>query len=345
MVIADHVTIDGNSADHYGGGIAVSGPGASLDMTDCVVTNNYMTAIGGNGGGIANLYGTAKVSRSTITGNSADPAAAAGGGIWTGTTGTFELELSRVSGNSANIYGGGIASEQGDTTISHSIIRDNTLSYWMGEGGGIYADQGDLGITASEISGNTAAGSGGGIYSSSVVNLENTTISGNSAPEGGAMWVSGPDISNLLNSTIAENMDPSGTGVGGIYASSPLWFKHTIVAGNQSDQCMDVGGTNITSLGYNIEDTNTCGFSATGDQPNTDPLLGPLGFHGGESATWTHLLLPGSPAVDGGSNIGCPATDQRDVPRPINGDQIGLALCDVGAVEAKLHLYLPLINR
>ena len=37
---------------------------------------------------------------------------------------------------------------------------------------------------------------------------------------------------------------------------------------------------------------------ATGDQINTDPMLGPLQDNGGP--TFTHELLPDSPAINGG---------------------------------------------
>jgi hypothetical protein len=69
--------------------------------------------------------------------------------------------------------------------------------------------------------------------------------------------------------------------------------------------------------------------------------LAPLGNYGGPSLT--HIPLPGSPALDNGTDTGCPSTDQRGKPRPV-----GLA-CDVGAVERQTidfpFLYLPLIVR
>ncbi len=57
-----------------------------------------------------------------------------------------------------------------------------------------------------------------------------------------------------------------------------------------------------------------------------DPLLGPLQNDGG--STQTQVPLVGSPAID-----------QRGWHRPI-----GLS-CDIGAVEAGLPVYLPLIQR
>jgi hypothetical protein len=59
-----------------------------------------------------------------------------------------------------------------------------------------------------------------------------------------------------------------------------------------------LGGT-VTSHGYNLSSDNGGGFlNGPGDQINTDPLLGPLQDNGGR--TFTHELLPGSPATDAG---------------------------------------------
>ncbi|HRQ36915.1 MAG TPA: Ig-like domain-containing protein [Chloroflexota bacterium] len=65
--------------------------------------------------------------------------------------------------------------------------------------------------------------------------------------------------------------------------------------------------------------------------PDTDPLLGPLQANGGD--TWTHALLMGSPAIDAGDNVACPATDQRGGIRPIDGDGDNDPVCDIGAYE------------
>jgi hypothetical protein len=65
--------------------------------------------------------------------------------------------------------------------------------------------------------------------------------------------------------------------------------------------------------------------------PNTDPLLGPLQDNGGP--TWTHALLPNSPAIDTGDNAQCPPTDQRNVPRPQDGNGDGESICDIGSYE------------
>jgi len=95
----------------------------------------------------------------------------------------------------------------------------------------------------------------------------------------------------------------------------------------------NIAGANCTfsinSLGYNLTDDTSCGFTEPGDLVVADAMLGPLQDNGGP--TETHDLLPGSPAIDAGS-MDCPPpdTDQRGVARPQGMD------CDIGAVE-----YLP----
>lgn len=76
----------------------------------------------------------------------------------------------------------------------------------------------------------------------------------------------------------------------------------------------------------------SCDFAVGGD-----PQLEPLADNGGSS--WTHALLPDSPALDAGNCAnGTIATDQRDIPRP-QGDA-----CDIGAFErAWPTQFLPLI--
>ncbi len=57
-----------------------------------------------------------------------------------------------------------------------------------------------------------------------------------------------------------------------------------------------------------------------------DPLLDPVSGY---------ELLDGSPAIDAGDNVSCPATDLLGVARPVDGDDPpdGFADCDIGAVE------------
>jgi hypothetical protein len=145
----------------------------------------------------------------------------------------------------------------------------------------------------------------------------------------------------MTNSTLSENSAPNG---GGIYnfSGNEVTLDASIVAYSPSGG--NCAGDPVIDIGYNIEDTDTCGFGpANGSMPNTDPLLGPLQDNGGP--TWTHALLFNSPAIDAGDPVNCPPTDQRGVARPIDGDSDGAAVCDSGAVEFELiwGAYLPII--
>jgi len=88
----------------------------------------------------------------------------------------------------------------------------------------------------------------------------------------------------------------------------------------------------ITSLGLNLDRTNTCSFTGGGDLVNTHPNLAGLAANGGP--TLTHAPVAGSPAIDSGPLGGFPLTDQRGVVRPVDGNADGNAVSDRGAVEA-----------
>ena len=164
------------------------------------------------------------------------------------------------------------------------------------------------------------------------LNIVNSTISGNNARLGGGV-TSYNNVENsvtISNSTIAFNESGDrGSGGGLAIGSGSATVQNSIIAKNTSvsadnQNCSADPGSAINSSGYNIEDATDCGFTNIGDSQDTDPLLGALGFNGGE--TQTHPLLDGSPAIDSGPTE-CPAEDQRGVSRPQG------AACDKGAFE------------
>src|SRR4029450_7767982 len=120
--------------------------------------------------------------------------------------------------------------------------------------------------------------------------------------------------------------------------SATLELSNTILnAGSSGENIFNDGGT-VTWLGDNVSSDNGGGYLTTpGDQINSDPLLGPLQDNGGP--TFTHALLPGSPAINAGdpSFTPPPDYDQRGpgYPRVVD-DRI-----DIGAFEVQHTLPCP----
>src|SRR5207245_5225291 len=107
-------------------------------------------------------------------------------------------------------------------------------------------------------------------------------------------------------------------------------------AGASGPNIMIFSGT-FTSHGYNLSSDDGSGLlTATGDQINTDPMLGPLQDNGG--STFTHALLTNSPAIDAGD----PNFDPNSFNPPMVYDQRGTGFnrvvngrIDIGAFEVQ----------
>jgi predicted outer membrane repeat protein len=222
----------------------------------------------------------------------------------------------------------------GPLTLVNSAVYNNSAAKGSG---GLQIDNAGGMIKDSAIYSNTSGNTGGGLESFTAPTptlIVNSTIANNYAHSGGGIfnWVTTTIL--ITNSTIANNVSISDT-TGNITGAVQLY--NSIVSGGSPLNC----GRTITSKGHNLESGNSCGLNAAGDLTNTNPLLMPLGNYGG--STWTLLPKLGSPAIDHGDNIGCPATDQRGSPRPLDGDGDSVAICDIGAVEVWMNTYLPIV--
>jgi len=242
---------------------------------------------------------------------------------------TATILSTTVSGNSAggvvaapNIFGGRVY-----ITITDCIISGNSTTV---DGGGIGGAT-TLTVANSTISGNSARTSGGGI-SGGDVSIVNSTVSGNSAGTSGGGLSTFFSSLRVANSTITGNSAPSGGGIYNDGQSSVVEISNTILnAGALGENIFNNGGT-VTSDGYNVSSDDGGGYlTGAGDQINTNPLLGPLQSNGGP--TFTHALLPGSPAIDAG--------DPNFTPPPLN-DQRGCSFdrvfngrIDIGSFEVQ----------
>jgi beta-glucanase (GH16 family) len=331
LTLARSVTIDGSAAP----GLAISGADAhralvvntltSVTVKAITLTNGYGFEVGGaviNKGKLTLDHVTVANSRVTSGGEQ----------WWMG--------------------GGGIYSTENSTlTILNSTIRDNKVT--AGNGGGVFSHMNtSITISNTTIYSNTA-NVGGGLRLLSNATITNSTISGNTASgwHGGAVFYTDGGLT-LLNTTVVSNTAPAGT-TGGLMiatfgpANVTMNMRNSIVANNSGTECAvvaDGGGTvTLTSLGHNLASDASCNLNAAGDKPSVaNALVDQLAANGGP--TWTHALLPGSPALDA-ADASCPATDQRGVARPQG------AACDMGAYErtviapTEFLIYLPAIRR
>ena len=183
------------------------------------------------------------------------------------------------------------------------------------------------------------AASGAALYATlGAITFTDVTVSNNSASNNcGGIYLTGANNSLFLqNSTIVDNhrANTGGTGFSGLIIGSnaTVSIDNTVLANNDDKNCGGTSG-NWSSLGHNLSSDSSCAFVQAGDQQAVDPMLGPLVDNGGR--TPTHALRPDSPAIDTGSVTACPASDQRGVARPFDGDGDGVGVCDKGAYEAR----------
>jgi len=285
------------------------------------------------GGGVYVLYGhEVTINNCTIKHNIADYF---GGGVYN--AGKITLNRCTVSGNSAGQIGGGIANfvdekpQEGDDLYGSMSLVNCTI-----DGNSVGQMFEDLNPSPEFADEAIKYLLGGGVYSGGNASFLNVTIANNTVSATAKAQRSG---TNFFSTPIAHAVLTITESHGGGFANVPLQclkdkgepiftsvatFKNTIVADNFPENGYNYFGTVISS-GHNLDSENSCGFDATGDLVNTDPMLGPLQDNGGP--TFTCALPIDSPAVDAGDNSGAPDTDQRGVTRP-QGTTV-----DIGAFE------------
>lgn len=250
--------------------------------------------------------------------------------------GSLTLENTTISGGVAG-NGGCIYARSGDLTLRDSSVLSCTANT---HGGGIYSRPfTELDLINSTVSDNTAGNRGGGIYSrTGEVTLINSTVSGNSASSGGGISAFVNYSTRLINTTVAGNSaNNQGSGIFNYRGGDATLTNSLIVNNEGADNCVADDGATITSVGGTLDDDGSCTGNAV---VAAGTYLADLDDNGGP--TLTHALLEGNPAIDGGDQTRCDnnsiTTDQRGEVRPINGDDVPGAICDVGAFELRVPL-------
>lgn len=362
LTFVDGYTTDvPNTRETTQGGAAIFQDGGSLTVIDCTFAHNHCAssgedvsggAINGQGVGDLTIVGSVFVDNSgsnggavgtqgenvtavntafsgnTATGTDGNPGNGGDGGALSYDGENISLTLcgDTFSGNSANAAGGAVfrvAYSDEPVVIDRCTFDGNSVDNSAGNAGGLYLENVTITMTATTIS-NNGAHYGGGLWigQSAIANLTNVTIANNKATMGAGVWFANQVTGTFANCTIAGNAN------NGLFGgNTAVKLMNSIVANNSAQSGGDWDhSTNCqvqhAAAGPVIQYPLGGGVDCTPSVTYADPLLGPLQDNGG--ATETLAVLAGSPAIGVGS--GCPAYDQRGIPRPSD--------CTLGAYEA-----------
>jgi hypothetical protein len=361
VLAAGSLSIDGSNLGfnqaRSGGAVFEINPNSTVTISNSNLSGNKAAA--GNGGALALTAISAGFTNDLMVSNQAG---ASGGAIDDANMSpgnhTLTITASTLNNNAATTAGGavaGMAAAALELDISSSTMNFNGAGT---NGGAIFTDALTGTMSGSVLSGNKASKNGGGIdvtldtttnKTSSNLTLVNDTLGSNNAGvDGGGVYASNVAVATgtsatvtLLNDTL--NGNAAVTGGSGVFVdnaagnASKVALANTIVAGAPGGSAANFGvgppGSILVSQGHNLSDDGS-GIPfliAPGDLNNVNPKLGPLQLNGGPTTTFA--LLPGSPAIDSGSDVLAPSVDQRGVPRPLDGGS-GLGKhADIGAFE------------
>ncbi|MCB0208432.1 MAG: DUF5123 domain-containing protein [Anaerolineae bacterium] len=225
----------------------------------------------------------------------------------------------------------------GTVTIDRLTIANGNAP----DGGGIYNDGADLNLTALRLQNNTAADSGGALYSSNGdLLMQNNFIHGNQAAsgDGGAVYVA-DGSATLENNTFYANSAASGNG-GAVYNDqAALDVNSSIVATNTSTAGALHSNTAAT-LDYNLYTGNTASdVSGSAAKGSNDRTGDPVFIDTGTSPPNLHIGS-GSAAFETGDPASTLTIDYDNDPRPLPDT----GHVDIGADEAVLLQSLTFIT-
>jgi hypothetical protein len=223
------------------------------------------------------------------------------------------------------------------TTIIDRCLFDGNI----GDGGGAaYFHNSTLTITSSTFSNNVGQGIGTIQADGTVFDFTNATFYGNhsSAGVGATLALFNSSTMNggtLLNCTFADNVcDAANMFAAAIFGSPVLTIQNTIFDDNTAQnpgapmQCQVGTVSGSGDLQWPVDHTTGGGMDALcapGVYEGSDPMLGPLGNHGGPVPT----TIPSSSSAAQGRGTGCPSTDARGKARSASS-------CTSGAVEGSM---------
>ena len=312
----------GNSGAQPFGGAILANTSTRLSLDNVSIRNSLATT---SGGAIATFAGvTLDINRSRFTNN----LAANGGAI--ATRAIVSISGSTFTNNNASGgQGGAIQSYEQNLTVSGSTFGSNGAS----DGGAILKSAGVLAITESSFDQNTSANNGGAIHVASDVSLAvlesnylrgnradqlggavfalsevfvyQSSFTGNSAREGGALSVTG--TLDIRKSTLANNSATAFGGAVSLVASaarSPFFsyvttHNNTVAAGPGAD--FEFVASAFRSL--DISNSTLMGASASSGGSSVH-ITGPLAVQFKDTLIWPRAGTACFTSPDGTLNTG-----------------------------------------
>lgn len=273
----------GGCAGYNGGGGLNVQSFSHVEATDLIITGN---ATSHSGGGVAvQDSATLVLVGGEITDNHGEYA----GGVYVDADATLHVEGDltdfSIDGNSATLIGGGVRCA-GTCSFLRTTISNNTAELY---GGGVDAGHGSIvDFDDTTISGNTAAG-GGGTKTQGTATYVDSTVSGNHATGiGGGSSASG--TATFVNTTITDNIASTGGGID-VYSLGTVELVDSTLSNNSATS----GGAVRASGTLSFDQVSLYGNTA--DEGNTVHL-------DGELATFTYTIAPGGNG-DATPNIHC----------------------------------------
>jgi len=258
-LILENITLSGvvgNTNNH--GGITVSSGGRLYMEDGSTITGNRANI---SGGGVSNSgHFTIRggvISNNTTTAN-------LGGGISNTTVGTLVMESGIISGNIAELRGGGVANT-GSFTINNGTINGNRVYRPNGGGGGVYNFTGTFIMNGGTISDNAAA-EGGGLWNMGFSTMNGGEISGNTATQGGGIHNNTNHASFTMNNGLISGNDAmAGAGISN-FSGGSIIMRGGEISGNTRGVGVANAISGSTFVMYNgtISNNSSAGVSNSG---------------------------------------------------------------------------------
>ncbi len=310
-------------------GLNITAP-MTVVIEDSLFGSNEKSAVQARvNGGVGQLT----IRNTRFVGNSSD---ASGSGLYVDIfDGAMDLSIadSSFTNNTSRLDGGALrvrapnGNEQLSVSIDRSLFYQNTAQ--SGSGGAIAINNAAVTVRNSTIIDNLGETTGGlQIFNNETAGGRDVAILGNTFLGNVGELVGSSTTSNNLRLRADTAMAAQSVVRGNVFLSEPRSPSFPLRG------CSLVGAA-VVETGYNLADEASCVFGA---QDIEDPAAD-LSISATSNPVLTRAVIPAnaSVVVDAWPAADCALdADMFDTSRPLNGDGLNNADCDIGAVEAPL---------